>query len=79
MKAILYTKHAKKQMKDRGITEKEVVFCSKNPDKIDQQEGIMIIKRRKEKYVYILIGKEENNSFKLITVYKSSKIKKYLN
>ncbi len=78
MKSVIYTKHAKKQMKVRGISSEEVVSCLEQPDKVDQEGGVVIVKRQKGSYVYILITREESDSIKIITLYKSSKVKKYL-
>ncbi len=78
MKLVIYTKHAKKQMKARGISSREVIFCLEKPDKVDQEGIITIIKRKKDGFVYILITTKEEDSIKIITLYKSSKIKKYL-
>ncbi|MHB8232390.1 MAG: DUF4258 domain-containing protein [bacterium] len=56
MKPISYCRHARKRMKDRGVTEDEVDLVIKNPEYIEPD-----IKKRKNAYKYI------NNRFLRVT------------
>lgn len=77
---IIFTKHAKEQMLKRGITESDVQKCIKFPDYVDYNENqIVIFKSLKTPYVYVVIASQNKDSIRVITIYKSSKITKYLN
>lgn len=65
-------------MKKRGISKSEVLSCIRSPDKIERlNDLIRSIKKINEK-VLVVIHRVEDKNFIIITVYKSSKISKYL-
>ena len=65
-------------MKKRGISKDEVLSCIKSPDKIERlNDLIRSIKKINEK-VLVVIHRVEGKNFIIITVYRSSKISKYL-
>ncbi len=72
---IIFTKHALERMKERDIGFKEVKSTLKNPDKIANNRYIKKI----DSYVLIVVVNEESKGvIKIVTVFKSSKISKYL-
>jgi len=68
MKQIKYDRHAKRRMKERGVTEEEVEMTINNPDYIEPS-----IKERKNAYRFIndrflrVTFKEESNHILIIT------------
>jgi len=66
LKRIIYTVHALKRMRERGITKEEVTTCLRSPDKeLTMNSEKKAIKRL-------------NNKAIVITTYVTSKIYKYL-
>ena len=79
---IVFSKHARYQMKERNISEDEVIVVIINPDEIISQvqqkfQAVKSIKRNDKEYLIIVIFRQVNSSKKIITVFLTSKIKKY--
>lgn len=57
----IYTDHARDQMADRGITEKEVEFCLNNPEITRPSErGYLILSTHyRGKFVKIVVPRKE--------------------
>ncbi len=65
-------------MKKRGISKSEVLSCIRSPDKIERlNDLIRSIKKINEK-VLVVIHRVEDKNIIIITLYRSSKISKYL-
>ena len=65
-------------MKKRGISKSEVLSCIRSPDKIEKlNDLIRSIKKINEK-VLVVIHRVEDKNIIIITLYRSSKISKYL-
>jgi len=65
-------------MKKRGISKSEVLSCIRSPDKIEKLNDLMrSIKKINEK-VLVVIHRVEDKNIIIITLYRSSKISKYL-
>ncbi len=74
MKVIL-TKHALERMKERGIEFGDIEKTLKSYDRI---KGNKYIKKINSYVLVVVVGKESEGAIKIITVFKSSKIGKYL-
>ena len=77
-----YSKHATEQITRRSITKSDVRKVLEHPDKIQQREENVkvfqkIIKEEKDNYLYRVFVNINKNPHLIITVYKTSKIKKY--
>ncbi len=76
---IIFSHHAIWRMAERSITRKEVIETLFWPDKVDKRNDTeAAIKKTKDDQLLIVIYKEGQNSKKIITVIKTSKLKKYL-
>jgi len=65
-------------MKKRGISKSEVLSCIRSPDKIERlNDLIRSIKKINEK-VLVVIHRVEDKNIIIITLYRNSKISKYL-
>lgn len=80
LKRITYTSHALNEMQNRGITEAEVENCFKTPNKIVHQFSSRYrgIKKIDEEHALVVIYEKEELEIKVITTFKTSKVKKYL-
>ena len=77
---IRYTLHAKLRMQQRGVTHEQVIQNLLYPDKFyyknDQQTYITYYTSTK---LLLIICKKIKGRYKIITVYYSDQLKKYLN
>ena len=75
---IIFTKHALERIKERKIKIEIVIDTLRSPDKtFKNKETTKYVKKINSK-VIVVIASLKNNSIKIITVFKSSKINKYL-
>jgi len=81
---IILTNHARFELKIRNISEEDVKFAVRNPQqKLPSKKGRVIIQNKyydkieNKEMLLRIIGFERGDSFEVITVYKTSKIKKY--
>ncbi|MBU2578957.1 DUF4258 domain-containing protein [Patescibacteria group bacterium] len=82
MNNIVFTDHAYYQMKERKISEKSIIAALNNPDRIKSQTNqrkqlIKLFQRNKRKYFLVVIYEENRQVKKVVTVFVTSKIKKY--
>ncbi|WP_148678869.1 DUF4258 domain-containing protein [Aeropyrum pernix] len=75
---IFYTLHALERLRQRGITREQVEQCLREPDKIEELEGLYRCIKRLNDKVLVTIYKEFQDRIMIITAFKTSKIKKYL-
>lgn len=83
MPKITFSKHARYQLRERNIPRKKVVDSFKNPDKIVKQSDkrtrlVKEIERAGKKYLLIIIFDQKDSIKEVITVFITSKIRKYL-
>ena len=84
MKKIILTDHALLQMHRRGIAEKDVKKIIRNPGQIEEvrsgrvimQSCILKGKPEKEFLIRVIVDLSGDN-YKVVTVYRTSKIDKY--
>ncbi len=72
---VIFTKHALERMKERGIGFEDVEKTLKNYDRVI---GNKYIKKINSYVLVVVVSKESEEVIKIITVFKSSKISKYL-
>ncbi len=77
-----YSKHATEQITRRSIRKSDVKKVLEHPDLIQQREENVkvfqkIIKEEKDNYLYRVFVNINKKPHLIITVYKTSKIKKY--
>lgn len=78
MKVIL-THHALIRSSQRGVSLEEIIDALQFPDQTTtQHDHIVVYKKKSEGYVIVVFAKNEENVFVVISVYKTSKINKYL-
>ncbi|MEO5572490.1 MAG: DUF4258 domain-containing protein [Bacteroidia bacterium] len=78
----IFSKHALEQMKLRNISNDVVEDILKNPGQIMQEDGrkiyqSIITSKEEETYLIRIFVTANELPHKIITVYKTSKIKKY--
>lgn len=83
MRRIIFSKHARSQLKERNISEQEVKDSFKNPDKIVKQSSnrfrlVKIVQKHNKNYTLIIVFERKRTLDEIITVFLTSKIKKYL-
>jgi len=79
-----FSKHARERMRQRDISEKQVISIIKNPDRvIDREEDEYVIYQalRNDKqdadYLFRVFVNTKTDYLTVITVYKTSKLEKY--
>jgi len=80
---IIFSNHAKNQMVERDLSEDEIISTILRPDKIVPQskgkfKAVKLIKKENKKYLMVVIFCKVNSIKKVVTVFLTSKIKKYL-
>lgn len=77
---IIFTKHALERIDEREIRFAEIIQCLASPTKIDFSEERTVYYKLdyNKQYLLILVCSINTNSCKIITVIKTSQIKKYL-
>lgn len=80
---IVFTRHARERMKERGISRKDIIKALENPTKIGyDKDGKLLVKKVYEKQnkerLVLIVAKILENKCDIITVIDSSKVKKYL-
>lgn len=83
MDEIRFTDHCLLQMKERGISEKAVKACLRNPDKLIVQKDARVraikkISKLKKVYLCLVVFEQTRNLKEVVTVFYTSKIHKYL-
>jgi hypothetical protein len=86
MLKIVFTNHALKRLKERGISEKEVREFIKNPDKVEHSlkspkrfliKKVYFNRKLGRDHLLLIILEKENSILKVITIIDTSKISKY--
>lgn len=72
-----FSKHALGQMELRGISKIVVARILENPLQIREEDGIKIYQSIVDNYLIRIFVNENKDPKLIITVYKTSKIKKY--
>lgn len=83
MKRLILTEHARYQMKERKIDRIIVTRTIAQPDKTriqpsGRKEAVRRITRDNKSYCAVVIYEEESEQYRVITIFISSKLKKYL-
>jgi len=83
MVSIKFTDHAKRQMRERSLSKKVVISSIQKADfEKKQHDGrlklIKVISRKPKTFLLIIIVEKIQKELKVITVFKTSKAKKYL-
>jgi hypothetical protein len=65
---IIFTKHAKEQMEERGISEDEVVNTLKYPENVQKADNLYYARKRTGQGI-IEVVYEKQNYIKVITLY----------
>lgn len=83
-KNIILTSHAERQAVERNISLREIEKTLKHPANIVKAEfggreiAQKVFTRNKRKYLYRVIFKRQNGGVLVITMYRTTKISKYL-
>ena len=77
MSKIIYTLHALKRLRERGIHKFLVEDCIKNPCKVISEDNVKKAIKRIDNRVLVVVYRVENDIIVVITAYISSKIRKY--
>ena len=76
---IILTNHARMRAQERWITINEIFSTIESPDKIEEQEeNIICFKKFWNQYLTLVYAKDSEWSWIVITVLKTSKLRKYL-
>lgn len=76
--------HAESQLFERGLTLNNVKATLENPDQVicgnskEIKIAQKICKNKGKKFLYRVVFIEQDDKYKVVTVYRTSKIKKYL-
>ncbi len=73
----VFSKHALEQMELRGISKTIVEQILENPSQTKEEDGIKIYQSIVDNYLIRIFVNENKDPKLIITVYKTSKIKKY--
>jgi len=79
---IHFTKHAKGQLKERGLSEEIVVETLLNPEQAFSQEPDVFVSQRRYKlkgkeYLLRVASKRKGEILTVLTAYRTSRISKY--
>lgn len=77
---ILFSQHALRQLQERGMSQVEIRLALIEPDKIVPQSNsrFCAAKRLSQRHVLIIIYDQINERKEIVTVFRTSKINKYL-
>ncbi len=76
---IILTNHARMRAQERWITIQEIFSIIESPDIIEEQsENIICFKKKWNKYLTLVYAKDSEWNWVIITVLKTSKIRKYI-
>ena len=67
---IIFTHHARERMQERGISEKEVIECIRQPDKVLKNDTQICYFQKRFSYgILQVVGEQKRNHFVVITAY----------
>lgn len=81
---ISFSKHARRQLKERGLAALQVKRVVSKPDGLDPKESgkykaVGLVKKNGKSYLLVVIYRlASKNEIRVITTFLASKIKKYL-
>ena len=76
---IVFSSHAAQRMQERSVSEEEIAVVIASPEKIGRQgESYIVMKKRENGHLLIVIYRELLDVIKIITVIDTSKVHKYL-
>lgn len=80
---IVFSDHARQQMKERNLSESHILRVVQNPQQIIEQSrnrfrAVGEISRKKKRYVMIVIYDLTVGKIEIVTAFLSSKLDKYL-
>lgn len=80
---IIFSDHARQQMKERNILENQILHAIENPQRIITQlknrfKIVSVVSQRKKSYALIVIYDLNAGRKEIVTAFISSKLKKYL-
>lgn len=75
---IVFTLHALERMKKRGVAQVEVLECLRDPDRLMKLDDVYRAVRRLGSEVLVVVYRKEDDTVIVITIYRSSKVRKYL-
>ena len=82
MAQIVFTLHAREQMQERQIAEEEVQVVLESPDAIVRETDRTVYQKifveGSKRYLLRVITTEEEGRVRVITLYRTTKIAKYL-
>lgn len=83
MKRVILSEHARFQMRERRINHKTILYAIANPDRKHTQQSGRIQTVRSlylghKLYCLVIIYEDSEKYYKVITVFITSKIRKYL-
>lgn len=77
--AFEFSKHSLEQMEIRNISKEIVNFIIENPDMIIEEDELQqIYQKIIDQYLYRIFVSTDKNPMKIKTVYRTSKISKYI-
>ncbi len=77
---MIISNHAKLQMKERNISEKLIYQAISNPEQIittDEGRTVFHLRIKSKRYLLRVIAEQTDSDWLIITVYRTTKIKKY--
>ena len=80
MQSVVFTNHARYQLLERGITEHEALSVLSAPQKTVQQSKhrFRVAAAIDERYALVVIYDETDTHSRVVTVFRTSKLSKYL-
>ena len=83
MAKIYFTDHAKQQLKERHLNEKSVVAIITKPESTKKQADgrlkiIGTLTKKPKLFLLVIIAEKTDHTLTIVTVFKTSKVKKYL-
>lgn len=83
MRKLAWSDHALDQLKERELTKQAVIAAFRNPDRIVPQarsryQLLKVVRRQRKQYLLLVVFDREAQTDTVVTVFITSKIKKYL-
>ena len=83
MRRLAWSDHALGQLKERKLSKQVVITAFRKPDRVVPQarsryQLLKVVKRQKKQYLLLVVFDREVQTDTVVTVFITSKIKKYL-
>lgn len=80
---IIWSEHARKQLTERTLSQRDVIQAVTQPDKTIEQDrerflAVKTMKRERKKYLLVVVYDERDNKKEIVTAFLTTKFKKYL-